>query len=373
MKENKPVSIKYISAFSDHSGYGEASRQTIYALHKVGVNLTTEKISFVREIEDFGQPQIIAEKAELKPIDYQIVILHLTPDLYLKYLEPNKYHIGILVWETDKLSVGWAWYCNRMDEIWTRNESTKKVLIQSGVKVPIHVFPEPIIEYNPADYEPYVIANHRGFMFYTIFEWTQRKNPEALLTAYWEEFEGDDNVSLLLKTYRDNYTYQMHEKIKRWVEEIKGKLSVRKFPRVLYSHELLSQEDVLKLHATGDCFVSAHRGEGWGRPQMEAMVMGNPVISTNYGGIHEFLNENIYYPVSFELVQVTEEDDRPYYTKDQNWAEINKDDLKAKMRFVYTNWEKAKEVGLEARKFIQMNFNPMNVGLQMKKRLSKII
>ncbi len=42
---------------------------------------------------------------------------------------------------------------------------------------------------------------------------------------------------------------------------------------------------------TFDCFVSAHRGEGWGVPQMEAMLMGKPIISTSCGGIHEHLKD----------------------------------------------------------------------------------
>ncbi len=42
------------------------------------------------------------------------------------------------------------------------------------------------------------------------------------------------------------------------------------------------------------------RGEGWGRPQMEAMAMGLPVISTNWSGLTAFLNEETGFPISVE-------------------------------------------------------------------------
>jgi glycosyltransferase involved in cell wall biosynthesis len=368
----KDIAVKYISAFGDHSGYAEAARQTIFSLNKAQIPLTTARTSFVRESADYGEALKIAERLEGKPIDYQAVIIHLTPDLYLNYLEPNKHHIGVLVWETDKLPNNWSWFCNRLDEIWTRSPETKKILVKSGVRVPIYVFPEPIVEVKPEDYEPFIIPNHRGFLFYSIFEWTKRKNPEALLTAYWKEFEGDQDVSLLLKTFRDNYTFQMHQKVKGWINELKQGSGIKKFPRILYSSDLLTNEETWRLHVTGDCFVSAHRGEGWGRPQMEAMMMGKPIISTNYGGIHEYLNETNAYLTNYNLTPVTQEDDRPYYTPNQNWADVDITDLRGKMRFVYDNRDKAMEVGQIARNFVIENFNSDKVGGMMRKRLMKI-
>ena len=46
------------------------------------------------------------------------------------------------------------------------------------------------------------------------------------------------------------------------------------------------------------------RGEGWGRPQMEAMSMGLPVISTNWSGLTAFLNDKTGYPIPIEKVLV---------------------------------------------------------------------
>jgi glycosyltransferase involved in cell wall biosynthesis len=43
--------------------------------------------------------------------------------------------------------------------------------------------------------------------------------------------------------------------------------------------------DFPRFYKAGDAVVLPTRGEGWGRPQVEAMAMGLPVISTNWSGI----------------------------------------------------------------------------------------
>jgi len=42
------------------------------------------------------------------------------------------------------------------------------------------------------------------------------------------------------------------------------------------------------------------RGEGWGRPQMEAMSMARPLITTNWSGPTAYINADNAYPLSIE-------------------------------------------------------------------------
>ncbi len=44
---------------------------------------------------------------------------------------------------------------------------------------------------------------------------------------------------------------------------------------------VLWQADMPALYKTMDCFVLPSRGEGWGRPQVEAMAMGLPIIGAS--------------------------------------------------------------------------------------------
>lgn len=42
------------------------------------------------------------------------------------------------------------------------------------------------------------------------------------------------------------------------------------------------QSTLPHLYAAADAFVLPSRGEGWGRPHVEAMSMGLPIIATNW-------------------------------------------------------------------------------------------
>lgn len=52
-----------------------------------------------------------------------------------------------------------------------------------------------------------------------------------------------------------------------------------------------------RYYASVDAFVLPSRGEGWGRPHVEAMSMGLPIIATNWSGTTEYLDESVGYPI----------------------------------------------------------------------------
>src|SRR5688500_17501118 len=53
---------------------------------------------------------------------------------------------------------------------------------------------------------------------------------------------------------------------------------------------LLSPAELASLYRATRAFVLASRGEGWGRPYLEAMACGIPVIGTCAGGNEDFMN-----------------------------------------------------------------------------------
>jgi len=129
---------------------------------------------------------------------------------------------------------------------------------------------------------------------------------------------------------------------------------------------------MVKLHSTGDCYVSAHRGEGWGMPQMEALACSNPVISTNFGGIHEWLNKAVSWLIDFKLINVFNMEHISWYSQDQKWAEINREELSKAMLEAYENKEKTRQMGLKARELVEKTFSFEAVGKIMKDRLEEI-
>src|SRR3990167_6844370 len=196
------LSVKYTGAFLDHSGYGQAGRAFVASLHLAGVDVTTETAVHVKEKTHFSWEGELCYSLQNRDIPYKIKIVHLTPDMYESYIEPKKYHIARLAWETDRLPKGWDRFCNQMGEIWTSSAHMVELFKKSGVRVPMYHFPEPIdVTMGDKNYGKFGVPTHTGYLFYSIFQWIKRKNPRALLKAYWKAFEGQDDVSLLIKTF----------------------------------------------------------------------------------------------------------------------------------------------------------------------------
>lgn len=320
------MKLKFIGPAKDYSGYGEANRHDIAALVSAGVNVTTKLPVYTPEHSDFGKLGQLAVDLENKPIAYRFIVMHVTPNVYQQYMEPEKFHIGRVFWETDKLPLDFAKNCQLLDEIWTGSEYNKQAIRNAGVTVPISIIPEAIdTDFDPEKIEPYIVVNKDDYKFYSVFEWTYRKNPEALLEAFWREFEKTKGVSLTIKTYVDNFRPEKMKEIQRHIAQIKKRLGLKNYAPVYLYTNLMDRHQIYRFHKTFDCYVSAHRGEGWGIPQMEAMLVGNPVITTNVGGIHEYLEhkKTALLLNDFEMIPVNNSRNKQWYTADQNWADVS--------------------------------------------------
>lgn len=365
------MNVKYTGYYDSYAGMGQAGRNYVHALHLAGVPLTTENIPNLTAAHNLGDAHRTCHVLLGRDIDYKVKIIHLTPDLITKYLEPCKYHIFHLFWETDRLPKWWVWALNLVDEIWTGSEYSKKAFIDSGVKKPIHIFPQ-AVDSPPEHTKPFKIKDKPEFLFYSIFQWIERKDPKSLLTAYWKEFQGHDDVGLLIKTYVNIFTQEETAQIMRQIEAWKRTLNQTHYPKVyLYTQEL-EKNNIWRFHATGDCYVSTARGEGWGIPVAEALKSGKPVISTGLGGVNEFIPKDAALLTKYSMTDVFNMDFVPWYDQDQKWGQVDVDDLRKKMRAVYENKEDAKKMGLRGKKFADEKLSYMAVGSQLKERIQQI-
>lgn len=367
------IAVSYVGSCQDPTGYGEANRAFIAALHLAGVNVTTETVVQTSQKAEYGWEGTLARQLENRQIPYRVKIIHLTPDIAPKYFTKGCYHISHLFWETDRLPAEWIGPLNKMNEIWTSSLHMVRLLKNNGIKVPIYAFPQPIdITWGDKKLEPYKIPYHKGFMFYSIFQWIDRKNPYALLKAYWEAFEGRDDVTLLLKTFRFNYGNDEFAKIREEINKWKIGMNDFQFPKVILVKDLLTKEAMMKLHRTGDCYVQTDRGEGWSRPVQEALLMGKTVVSTARGGIHEYLNDEHYFRLEDKRVPVIENPLIKYYTADQHWFDVDIGHLKKTMWFVFNKSQIANSKGVLAKDFIKNHFSYHLVGQKMLERLREI-
>lgn len=356
---------------------GEACRNYITALDMAGVPVQADLIPNLNSQMALGDSFHKCSDLSKNYIKYGFKVIHTTPDLVTKYLEPMKYHIFHLFWETDRLPDWWVWALNLMDEIWTGCEWNKQVFIDSGVKKPIFVCPQ-AINVNPPETKPwkgFQTGNNtfgKSFVFYSIFQWIERKNPKALLESYWQEFEGVDDVMLVLKTYREKFTREETEKILNEIKEWKVALRQSHYPKVFLYPSQMSRLDIHRLHETGDVYVSTTRSEGWGIPIAEALMHSNPVISTNLGGVVEYLDESCAKLIPYKLVNVFNMEFAKWYETSQQWAEIDRVELKKAMRELYEDRDKVDRMGNAGKVLAKKEFSYSSVGNRLKERLEEI-
>lgn len=357
--------IKYFGPMFDHSGYGQASRGYILALNELGIPLTLKPITFEKEVPDWGKEGKILGDLVNKDIDYNIVILHTTPEFWEEHKEPGKTNVGYVVWETSKLHPDWSGYINNnVDAIMVGCDWNIEVFKNSGIEIPI--FPVPhgigVDEYN--DIEPYSISGIRkdAYKFYDIFQFTERKHPMALIKSYWAAFQNDENVALILKTYRGDFSDGEKNAIRNTVQKLKQVTPMDEHPPIYLILDMLNRKEILGLHKAGDCFISLDRGEGFGLPGFEAGAAGNPIIATGIAGVLEYAKPAHSYLVNYTLTPVSGMPWSPWYRGDQMWAEPDCEHAIKLMRHVYNNQDEAKGKGETLKKYITENLSWEKVG-----------
>lgn len=367
------MNVCYHGPLLDYSGYGEASRHHCAALDAAGVNVVAKSVSYSIESSEFGEIGALMSKLQANEGDYKIKILHMTPDQYKKHLEPGKYHVGAFYWETDKVPADFIAGLNLVDEIWTASQANADAIKRGGCGKPVHIFPQ-AIETEREWPEPYEIPDFDGYLFYSIFEWTDRKNPLGLIDAYWREFQNDENVGLLIKTYFRNFTLQNKRMIRMAIDKAKSKSGLEKFPPIFLYMDLMDRRHIMRIHKTGDCYVSPHRGEGWGLPIAEAILAGNDVITTAYGGISEWLaKENAGLTIDYTMVPLKGMDhSMAWYSPDQKWADPDQEAIRANMRLAFEGSEGLDQIRERGQKLVHSRFSLPVVGAEMAGRLKQI-
>lgn len=339
------LSILYIGQYGT-CGYAAATKQYIANYIMQNVPVKWEPLYFeTSKLDDDNYVNYLAKSAIAKQIKHNTVILHCTPDLWPSYRK--KYAdkcvgcrvIGYTVWETSRLNPDWVDYINSsVDEVWCPSNYNKDVFTHSGVTIPIKVVPHlffgsPL----PAKLNVTIdgaLPDH--YTFYNISEFTERKNLKELIECFCQEFTKTDKVQLIIKTHYKGYTADGTNYCKSEIKKITDKYPNHANIVVVYDN--LTENQILALHAYGDCYVTLARSEGFGLTVFDAYNYKKQIIATGYSGYLDFLNNNYPGLVNYTLVPVNNGMNgyNNYYThENQTWAQPDLDDVKNKLRMYY--------------------------------------
>lgn len=383
VQENHPVKVTYTGAVLDISGYAAAAREYILSLLSVGVEVAVDPRTY-----EPWRPQKLSEQFVDRKIysaigrqkDAPIHIIHLTPDNYLDAIAkvPNaKYKIGYFAWETSRIPHPWVKILNSsVDEVWAPCDYLKFICIASGVTIPVRAIPH-AIPLPPADWKPKCEFNGMSpdiYKFYSIFQWSARKNPAGLLKAYYEEFNRDDPVLLVVKTYRVGNGPTERDYVRKEIVRAKRETKGNQCPKVLLIESFLNEEEIRALHYYGDCYVTMTRSEGFGITPFEAAAMSKPVIvPDNWAFAEHFTDETGY------LIDVPQEvpirDMRHIsvlYSGDMTWGDPSIESCKSLMRKAFSDREEAKLKGKASKVYVGEHLSHFAIGALIKRRLEEI-
>ena len=93
------------------------------------------------------------------------------------------------------------------------------------------------------------------------------------------------------------------------------------------------RRDLPGLYTAADAYVSPTRGEGWGRPLMEALACGTPVIASRWSAQLAFLDDDNAQLVDGRVIDVPDDVDIAVF-RGQRWFDPDVDALRAAMRAV---------------------------------------
>lgn len=252
----------------------------------------------------------------------------------------GKVKVGFTMLEVNGFPAEWVRQANQMDEVWVPSEFNRQAFLRSGLKRPIHVIP---LGVDVDHFHPQVQAfpNPAGeFVFLSLFEWGERKEPWLLLKAFNDTFKASEPVRLLCKVMNRDPGVGVREEIRKLgLKSSGGKISY--LFNLEFPHYQLGS-----FYRSADCFVAISRGEGWNMPLMEAMACGLPSIATDWGAHQEFVHEGIAYPLRSRR-EVPAIAKCPYYTG-FSWADPDPEHLRHLLREVYENRAEAKRRGLAA-------------------------
>lgn len=365
--------VKYIS-LAETTGYGLSAVAYIRALMGAGIPVTWHPKVMIQQryVPATDLAQAAAALATMPgtedvcavfhaPVEYDTVIVHLTPEHWPASLEPGKRMVGYSVWETDRLPLHWPRLFAGYNLILTPSTFSRDVFA-ARTDVPVAVIPHLSRTVWPAAGAAERSAFRRrfgieedDFVFYTVNTWILRKVNWLTLHAFLLAFDAGDRTAFILKTNPHGETESSGWVFSRMLFD-RVMSNYQDPARVVFVPDELRYEDLGLLHLSGDAYVSLTRSEGFGLGAFDAAAAGTPVIMTGWSGQLDFLPREHACLVDYELRRVTRHLGN-HAPQEQYWAHADLDHAIEWMRYLYENPGEARARGERLRAHVEEYFS----------------
>ncbi|MFL6530936.1 MAG: glycosyltransferase [Chthoniobacterales bacterium] len=273
-------------------------------------------------------------------------------------------HVAYWAWELETVPNEWLEIEKGLDEIWAPTPFVSAAM-RKTLKTPVYDMLPPVTLADAVDAVSREAFKFRDdtcvflFMFDMCSDF-RRKNPIAVMRAFRQAFTEKDNAAIVIKLVRGAFD---PENLQRLRDADDGH-------QMFVIDEFTTRAKAYGYIAMSDCVVSLHRSEGFGLVMAESMLLGKPVIATNYSGNTAFMNRENSILVDYELTTI--EESGAIYKAGNRWAEPSIDGAAKHMRWVYEHREEAKALGARAKADAERLLSPNAAGERMKARLTEL-
>jgi len=192
-----------------------------------------------------------------------------------------------------------------------------------------------------------------------------RKNTATLIKTFLETFNtpSKKKPALILKTNHVSYSLMDRVEILKRINEIKSQVKGN-LPNIYLLHGEMTDNEMNELNNDSrvKSFISFTKGEGFGRPLLEAAVTGKPVITTNWSGHIDFLHPDYNVLIGGELKNVHESAANQFLLKDSQWFNINTAIAGRAIKDVFNHYKKYYEKSRKQTQYIKDNFSFNKMG-----------
>jgi glycosyltransferase involved in cell wall biosynthesis len=389
------------------SGYGARSRDIVKALlrlNKYDIKIVSQRwgnTSFGFLKPDNPEHKQIIDCILLQPQ------LPQQPDVWMQISVPNefqpigKFNIGVTAGiETTICDSSWIEGLNRMNLNLVSSNHAKNIftatkfearnqqgIIEKTIELlsPVEVLFEgvdtnifekldlPLLDtgdddglYNAIDEIP------ENFAFLFVGHWLQgtlgqdRKDVGMLIKTFLETFKGiGPKPALILKTQSVTASITDKNEIIEKIRQIKKLVGEDKLPNIYLLHGTFSDHEMNMLynHPKIKAHVSFTKGEGYGRPLLEASISAKPIIAPNWSGHIDFLHKDMSVLLPGNLTKIHQSAVVPNMLLPESaWFTVDYKSASDILKDVYKNYKKYIDGAKKQAYLSRTEFNLVKMG-----------